>query len=78
MKNYNNKDLIQYCNLLNIDEHLTQFDQESKIQINDFKLKHELMNIENKKNKFKVTLNYKSDLLLMGDFDPGLIENYFS
>jgi len=53
-----------------IEEDLRQLNEEERVDYT--------MNIENKKNKFKVTLNYKSDLLLMGDFDPGLIENYFS
>ena len=53
-----------------IEEDLRQLNEEERVDYT--------MNIENKKNKFKVTLNYKSDLLLMGDFDSGLIENYFS
>ena len=40
--------------------------------------RHYTLKIENKKNRFKVTLNYRSDLLIRGKFDPESVENYFS
>ena len=52
-----------------IEEDLRQLNEEERAGYS--------INIENKKNKFKITLNYRSDLLVMGDFAPELVENYF-
>ena len=53
-----------------IEEDLRQLNEEGS----DYTLK-----IENKKNRFRVTLNYRSDLLMLkGSDTPELEKNYFS
>ena len=59
----------RWIGLEGIEEDLSQLNEGGR---------HYTLKIENKKNRFKVTLNYRSDLLIRGKFDPESVENYFS
>jgi hypothetical protein len=52
--------------------------EEDLRQLNEAKRFDYPMNIENKKNKYKVKLSYKSDLLIIDDYDHNLIKDYFN
>ena len=52
--------------------------EEDLRQLNEAKRVDYPMNIKNKKNKYKVKLSYKSDLLIIDDYDHNLIKDYFN